>query len=168
MFDRFSINATQLTGMLSFAAATIACLIALRRSKWPDARTWTLLALANCIFVVEIFIGLRHRIHDLADSLLMARGLYDERQEPQEIITIWFGIIATFFVILPLFLRRVGEVDVRLAASITIALFALFAIETVSLHATDAVLYRSIGPVYTIGWIWAAAAVGICLATRWR
>jgi hypothetical protein len=52
----------------------------------------------------------------------------------------------------------------RLAASITIAVSALFAIEMVSLHAVDAVFYRPIGPVLMLGWVWVIAAAGICAA----
>jgi hypothetical protein len=163
MIDRFITNPTQLTGVLAFSVATIACAIASRRTQGRDRRLWTLLAALNFLFFVEIFAGFRHRIHDLADGLLMTSGLYDERHGPQEMIVMSVGVIAVVFVSLPLLLRR-NSTTARLATSITIALFVLFAIEMVSLHAIDAVLYRFIGPVYLIGWMWAAAAIAICLA----
>ena len=49
----------------------------------------------------------------------------------------------------------------KVAASITVGLLALFAIETVSLHALDAVFFRTIGSVFAIGWLWAIAAAGM-------
>lgn len=163
MIDRFITNPTQLTGVLAFAVATIACAIASRRTQGRDMRLWALLAAVNFLFFIEIFAGFRHRIHDFADGLLMARGLYDERRAPQEMIVMSVGAIAFLFVLLPLLLRRFST-TARLAASVTIAVSALFAIEVVSLHAIDAVLYRWIGPVYLIGWMWAVAAIAICLA----
>ena len=163
MIDRFISNPTQLTGVLAFAVATIACAIASRRTQGRDKRLWALLAAVNFLFFVEIFAGFRHRIHDFADGLLMARGLYDERHGPQEMLVMSVGAIVLVFVLLPLLLRRVST-TVRIATSITIALFALFAVEVVSLHAIDVILYRPVGPVYVIGWLWAAAAMTICLA----
>ncbi len=46
----------------------------------------------------------------------------------------------------------------RIAASLTIIVLALFAIETVSLHAVDAMYYQPIAPILSIGWMWAIAA----------
>ncbi len=162
MIDRFITNPTQLTGVLAFAGAAIACAIASRRTQGRDTRLWALLAVVHFLFFIEIFAGFRHRIHDFADGILMARGLYDERRAPQELIVMSVGAIAFVFVLLPLLLRRFS-LAARLAASVTIAVSGLFAIELVSLHAIDAIFYRWIGPVYLIGWMWAAAAIAICL-----
>jgi hypothetical protein len=162
MLDRFVINPTQLAGLLSFAAATIACAIAARRSGWRDARAWQLLVFINGLFLVETLVGLRHRIHDYLAALLMAEGEYDQRGGMQEFIIIWLAAIALISVMLFLFSRLLAGRAVRLAVSLTIALLALFAIETVSLHALDAVYYRPLGPVLLIGWLWAIAAAGIC------
>ncbi len=108
MIDKFITNPTQLTGVLAFAVATTACAIASRRTQGRDMRLWTLLAAVNFLFFVEIFAGFRHRIHDFADGLLMARGLYDERHGPQEMIVMSVGAIAVVFVLLPLLLRRIS------------------------------------------------------------
>ena len=168
MLDRFS-NPTDLTGLLSFAAATIACLIAARRSTLRDARTWKVLALMNCLFFIEINIGLRYRITELANTLLKMQNMYAQLHGSfQKIIIILIATIALIFVMLFLLWRPLDGRAVRAAASITIAVLALFAIETVSLHALDAVFYRPIGPVLMLGWVWAIAAAGICLAAFQR
>jgi len=163
MLDQFGTNLTQLTGLLSFAAATMACIFAARRSISRDARIWQLLAIMNGLFFIEILIGLRHRVHNYVDALLMAQGQYGERRWMQESMIIGLATIAIICVVPLLFSRRLAG-GARLAASLTIALLALFAIETVSLHALDSVYYRPIGSVLLIGWMWAIAAAGICWA----
>jgi hypothetical protein len=164
MLERFNTNPTQLTGLLAFAAATIACLIAAQRSGSRDVPIWRLLAVVNCLLLIEIFSGFRFLIHDFADAVLIASGRYAQRKGTQEGIIVVLAIIALIFMALFLFGRHAASRAVRAAASITIALLTLFAIETVSLHALDAVFYQPIGPVLMIGWLWATAAVGICLA----
>ena len=165
MFDRLSINPTQLTGLLSFAAATIACSIAARRSGSRDASTWRLLALINCLFLIETFSELRYDIYNHAKAMLAAEGLYAQiHGRGQEIIIILIAISALIFATLLLFWRQVAGGAARVAMSITIVVVALFAIETVSLHALRPVLYQPIGPVVMIGWLWAITAAGICLA----
>ena len=164
MLDRFGTNPTQVTGLLSFAASTIACVIATRRSECLDRRAWRVLGFINGLLVFEVFIGLRHRIHDYVNAILMAEGEYGQRREMQESIIIWLVIIALVCVTLFLFSRRLGGAAVRIAVGLTIGLVALFAIETVSLHALDAIYYRPIGSVLLIGWLWALAAAGICWA----
>ena len=161
MLDRFGINPTQLTGLLSFLAAATACVIAALRSTRPNARIWQVLGFINGIFLIEIIFGLRHRIHDYLVALLRAEGEYGQRRGMQELVLIGLGTIALICVMLLLFSRSLAG-NVRIAGGLTIALLALFAIETVSLHSLDALLYGSIGPVALIGWLWAIATVGIC------
>lgn len=159
-------NSTELTGLLSFGAATIACLIAARRSGSRDARMWKVLALMCCLFFIEVFLGLRYRIIGFAINHLKSEGIYAKwHGSNQEIIIASITTIALVFVTFLLFRSQIAGGAARITASIIIAVIALFAIETVSLHALDAVFYRPIGPVLTIGWIWALAAVGICLAS---
>jgi hypothetical protein len=75
------------------------------------------------------------------------------------------GTLLLTLIFLLFFWRCIRGRASRFATSITIAVSALFAIETASLHALDAVLYRPIGPILLIGWIWAFAAIGILLAS---
>ena len=161
MLDRFDINPTQLTGLLSFVAAATVCVIATRRSTWRNARVWQALGLINGMFLIEVYFGLRHRIHDYFVALLIAEGEYGQRRGLQEFIIIGLAIIALICVMLLLFSRGLAG-TVWIAVGLTIALLALFAIETVSLHSLDAALYSPIGPVALIGWLWAIAAAGIC------
>ena len=169
IFERFSTYPSDLVGLLAFFAATIACLIAARRSGLRDARTWNVLALINCLFVIEIYFGSRYRINALTRTLLKTAGLYSQMHGVfQKTIIIVIVAMALIFVALFLFWRPVSSGAARVAASITIAVLALFVIETVSLHAIDLIFYRPIGPLLMHGWVWAIAAAGICLAALQR
>ena len=124
-----------------------------------------MLALMNCLFLAEIYFGVRFRINELANGLLQTEDFYDELHGSiQEILIISIGIIALVLVMWILFIRQVVQGATRVAASLVIVVLALFSIETVSLHVVDAVFYRTIGSVMMIGWAWACAATGICLA----
>lgn len=150
-------NPTQILGVLAFAAAAVACALAARRSRGQAASVWKLLALLQIVFVIEIVLGLRHQIHGGVDAFLQDRGWYDQRQPVQ------LGLLAV-----ALLAGVAGGVAVlrwcrshRAAAPAVLASCAvvgLFALEMISLHAIDAVLYRLIGPVMLIALLWVACA----------
>jgi hypothetical protein len=165
MLDRFGTNPTQLTGLLSFALATTACLSAGRRSTPGDKRIWNALAFINGLLLLDILFGFRFRILGFARVLLRAEGLYDQLHGwAQGIIVVLVATIALACGLLFLFRRQVAGGPARIAAGITIVVLGIFAIEALSLHEIDAVYYRPIGPVLTVGWLWAIGAVGICSA----
>jgi hypothetical protein len=82
----------------------------------------------------------------------------------QEIAIFSFAAAALICAILILSWYKTTGPAARVATSVTIAVLALFSIEAVSLHAIDAIFYRSIGPVLLIGWIWALASAAIVFA----
>ena len=146
----------------------MACLIASRHPIARERRVWTVLALINCLFLGEILIGFRHRIHNLADSILMAVGKYDDRGPLQEILIFSIVAVSCALAALALFRLRFYAVGTRLATGISLAVLALFVIEGISLHALDAVFYRAVGTVLLIGWIWVGACAITIIATFWR
>ena len=164
MLNRLGTNPTQLVGILAFAAAAIACLVAMRRPGRHDERAWLMLAFINFLCLVEIFVGLRHRVQAFGASILMANGTYAQRGPMQEIVISSFAVAALICAILILSWYKTTGPAARVATSVTIAVLALFSIEAVSLHAIDAIFYRSIGPVLLIGWIWALASAAIVFA----
>ena len=158
MINLLGTNPTQLLGMIAFTAATVACLVAAYRPTARDRRAWMVLALINGVFLMEVFFGFRHRIHDMAQSILIAQGTYGDRASLQRVLVpvvvlLAFGL--AFFVVW----SRFTNVDFKLAASTSIAILALFAIEAVSLHSLDALLYQPIGPALLVGWIWIVACI---------
>jgi hypothetical protein len=99
---------------------------------------------------------------------LIADGKYGNRGPLQEILILSLAAIACVLATLVLFRFRFATRGVRVAASISVAVLALFAIEAISLHALDALFYRPIGTVLLIGWIWAGACAATITATFWR
>jgi hypothetical protein len=163
MLEQFGTNPTQLVGILSFAAATITCLVAGRRAELRDARAWKMLAFINLLFLLEIFVGLRHRIFGFAATILTADETDDIRFIHQ-ILALSFLAIASILATIIFFCCRASSRPTWAAIAITFATSALFAIETVSLRSMYATLYRLIGPVMVVGWIWALASIGIAVA----
>lgn len=153
-------NPTQLTGLLAFALAGLACAAAARRgggARWWRVAAWQL------VCVAEVLFGFRHRAHDLVDTLLVANGLYGERGPLQVALLVAALLLALLTFVALTRLRRAGP-ELWLAATATAAALWLFAAESVSLHAVDAVMYLSIGPVLLIGWCWAACAAAVVWA----
>lgn len=167
MLGRLGTNPTQLLGMLSFSLATLACLLASRRS--PDRRVWKTLACANALFLLEVILGLRFRALEFARALLRGRGELPSLHGTGQAVAI--AAVAAAAMVAMLAFLRVGGIArpaTRVGASLTIALLALFGIETVSLHDIDGFFYLGIGPVLLVGWLWAAACAGICVAALAR
>lgn len=144
-------NATQSVGLAATAFAMVACVAV---AKAP----WRLLAVVHGALFLEVLLGLRHQIHALAGRGLMAEALYGERRPMQ--IALLAAMLAAGVLILWLAGRQK-----RLPAKVGILssglLAALFIVEAISLHAIDALLYRRIGPLMIIGFIWA----GLCTIT---
>jgi hypothetical protein len=155
-------NPTQLTGLLAFALATAACVIAARRGGAQRARWWRMAALQALCFL-EVLLGFRHRAHDLVDALLQARGWYAARGPLQVALLAAALCLAALTFVALIRLRRV-DTSVWTAAAATAAALWLFAIEMVSLHAVDAVMYIRLGPLLLIGACWAACAAVVAWA----
>jgi len=162
MLYQFGTNPTQLLGILSFSLTTVTCLLAARRSA--DARVWKLLTFVNALFLIEIIVGFRFRILDWAHTLLRERGEYQQLHGKDQAVAILALAVASITTILFLLLFRIARPAARIGASLTIMVLALFSIETISLHEIDAIFYLRMGPVLLVGWLWAVASAGICLA----
>ena len=168
MLDHLATNPTQLVGILSFAAASIACFIAARRPLSKDASTWKALTVINSLFLFEILVGIRHRLHNFAVTMFFADGKYAQRVPIQEILILSLAVIAVILAAILFSWRRAAGGPAKIVMGITFLVMLLFAIETVSLHAVDAVFYRTIGSVMMIGWLWLFAGCGVILATSLR
>lgn len=139
-------NATQMAGLGATASAMVACVVA---AKAP----WRLLAVFHGVLFLEILLGLRHQIHALAGRGLMAEALYGERRPMQ--IALLAGMLAAGVLILWLAGRQ-KHLPAKVGMLSSGLLAALFVVEVISLHAIDAVLYRRIGPLMVIGFLWVA------------
>lgn len=142
-------NATQLTGIVAFGAAALLCF----RARWVQ------IGAINAVLAIECVFGLRHRIHDLAVHLM--GPLYADRGSVQILLMgLILALLAGSGMLLLLSKRRLAPAHVT---SATLLAVALFSIEVISLHAVDAVLYRFVGDVMVIGWLWLALALVIAI-----
>ena len=153
-------NATQLIGIVAFFGAALACATAAFRKR-EGRKVWITLAFMHLAFSIEVLVGFRHRVHNLAVSGLLADGIYGQRAEIQLPLIGLLGLVLAAVAVMILTRLRNANARQKLAVALAAALVALFTIETVSLHAIDAILYRPVGPIMLIGWIWLAA----CAAT---
>jgi hypothetical protein len=158
-----SLDATQIIGMAGFGLATFLC--AWRSGPKPfrsDAAQWRILAAVTAVLVIEIVAGLRYRIHDLAEMLLLDQSLYEARRPWQLAMT----VVALTALIASVSAARFRIQSAGLASAVMGVCFAvsIFVIEAVSLHAVDAVLYHPLGPVNVIALFWLAASAWISLA----
>lgn len=151
-------NPTQLTGLIAFALAALACGVAARCG--PCAAPWWRIAGLQGLCLLEVLFGFRHRAHDLVDAALQAHGWYGSRGPLQSMLMV---AVLTLAAIALLALARLHRRDARLclAAAGTGAALTLFVVEAVSLHGVDAVMYLPMGPVLLIGWCWAACAAAV-------
>ncbi|MBB5687113.1 hypothetical protein [Sphingobium boeckii] len=168
MIERFGFNLTQIAGILAFVIASLACLIASgARRKSRDLSIWRGLSIVYGLLAIEMIAAMRHRIHDFVNALLKITGEYSARSGLQEMLIAALAIV--ILTAMGLYLMRLGKIkaSTRLAASATMTLVGLFLLEMISLHAIDAILYRPIGPLMVITYLWIAAST-VTVITAWR
>ena len=138
-------DATQWAGLVAFGGAAAACL----SLRGPSGR---ILAAVNGCLAAECALGFRHGLHDQVIRLL---GDYYPERQPFQIALV---LIAAFtgLTLLARRWRRTRKTSVNVPLIATGAALLLFAVETISLHALDRLLYRPAGPVLVIGWLWVA------------
>jgi hypothetical protein len=155
-------NATQLTGLAAFAAACAACAWAARRGDASLRGSWLMLALLHALLFVDVLLGLRHQLHDAVAGLLGNR--YASRHLAQWVLLALAALLAWWVARRLLRARSVfasGRLTpFGLAALATALVAALFAVEAISWHEIDRLLYLRVGPWLLIALGWAAGAVG--------
>lgn len=148
------INYTQWAGIIGAGIAMLSCLLSTWRFR-SSRQTWPILALFYLLFLFEMLLGYRHDVHDLFENYALPHLILYAEKQTVHIILI---IIATCLAIL-----TAGGVSNRIRsrpATEQVAIFAslmvffLTIIEGISLNAIDAILYKLIGPIIFIGWLW--------------
>ncbi|MEL6486370.1 MAG: hypothetical protein AAFQ13_04400 [Pseudomonadota bacterium] len=141
-------NVTQLLGIVSFGVAGLLCM-------WVRRSPWTALGFLSLLFCLECVLNFRHQFHDAIIKVI--GSLYLERA-PYQMALIGGGLVLGAILIVIL-LRVVDDNLTRLAMAATVAGGALFAVETISLHEVDRVLYQPVGSAKLIAWIWLGLSV---------
>lgn len=148
------INVTQAAGLLAFLPAVVVGVAASRRT---GGRTgiWSSLAAINALMAAEIMLMLRHDVSGSVGAWLCHAGLYADRRSSQAAMILALLLLA--LLALPAVLRKATTKPQAVAIGSTFAAVLLFMVESVSLHAIDAVLYQPVGPMLLIGWLWLAS-----------
>lgn len=149
-----SIDLTQWVGIAVFACAAIACLAASHARPLP----WRVLAALHIACCVEVVAGTRYLVHNAMDFTLQAQGRYEGRHPVQftlAAMTLTVALVCGLAI-----LRRRQRLGVGLTGALigTALTATLFAIETISMHHVDAVMYAMAGPIKAIGWLWVGVA----------
>ena len=92
MLERFNPNPTMVAGVLSLTMAAVVCLLTSRRVQSSESRTWAVLATVNILLAIEVLVGLRHQLHDLANGELAAQGWYGQKLFVQQTLVATLGI----------------------------------------------------------------------------
>lgn len=143
-------NATQWAGIFAFGGAALLC-FCVHRSPW--VRIGAIYAGMG----LECAVGLRHHLHSIIVHIM--GPLYDERAGVQVAL---IGVVLVIGGALSiLFVHRNKSSAPPVVTAATIAAIGLFSIETISLHAVDAMLYKPTGGLLLIGWLWIALALVI-------
>ena len=159
MIEALGTNPTQVTGLIAFAIAALACMVAARR--WP--RPWWGLMAAQWGCFAEIMFTTRFRIHDMVDTALQARNAYALRT-PWQIALLLIVLALAAACILAALRRRGRDAQTAWAVAGTILAYTLFVVESISLHAVDSVMHLQVGPIVAIAIGWSAAAAIVALS----
>ena len=148
-----------LQGSVAYALAALACAVAGFRgsgsTRWR--RGWRALATAYALLFVDMQLSLRFELKNAMSDIARNLGLYDGRRTPQLIALGALGCVALLvFVVI---------VRSRLESSSKLALLGLatslgcVALELVSLHRVDRIVYHYAGPSTVIAWLWTTGGV---------
>lgn len=143
-------NPTQATGFAVFLVTSICCWLPGRRGGWR----W--LAAIYLVLAGELLLEGRHGLRLLVNDLMQQSGLYSARGGYQLVIA---GLVTVVLLIAIYQILRRGlwtKVSQRgkRAWIATTGLLMFFAVEFLSVHAVDAVLYHTSGGLMHIAWIW--------------
>lgn len=147
----FDLHYTEVMGIAAFSICAFFSFIVAFRIQ--VSRIWLFSGIAFALLVIEVAIGTRYEFLALVRNQLKANESYGLRHGWQ---------IGFFFVLAMLMFTSVLSAVRQKrngALSALLVLTLVFAIETISWHVVDAVLYRDIGPIKLIGVLWIAASI---------
>jgi hypothetical protein len=165
------LNSARLVGLIAYLFAAISCGIALgeaRRDPRGKRLAEILLAFESGLFL-DIAFSIRWQLHDLLEYEAIRNHLYSERAGPQIAALVFLCLAAAVGIGIALHRLR-GRVAATVAVSGAILSLSCWCTEVISLHATDAVLYRRVDGVMLVSLCWIAfslmTGLGILLDAR--
>jgi hypothetical protein len=162
------LNPTQVVGLTANLLAMVSCLIAwVNNSGAPHRnRLAGILAILEAALFVDMLFNGRWKLHDLLAGAAMARGVYTGRTDPQIAV---LGVLAgAAFAGIGFAIWRLRKRHGALLAVIGGFLSLIcWCVEVVSLHAVDAILYKSFHGFMAVIFIWITCALIIGLGILW-
>ena len=152
---------TELIGIASFAVAAWACW----RAGRVAGSTWRKLAFLQAAAAIEIATRGRYHLHALVDQIADVDGWYAQRKPVQLVLIALLIVTALTGWIVASRDRELSRVTL-IALVVTIGTMLLFAVETVSLHEIDAILYAQVGTVRAVAFGWVSAATIVASSAR--
>jgi len=156
------LDPSRLAGTVAFATVAIVCAAAARIAP-RRAPLWGVLGAVYLALLAEVLVGLRYRLHDAFNDWLQARGWYASRGEWQgELLA---GMLVAVVALVAFACWRHRRDRAAMAAIVVTAIgVSLFAIETVSVHRIDAIMYAPAGPIVALAWMWIAVSALVSVA----
>ncbi len=161
MFELSVADATKLTGLSAFATAAATCLLACAKAsqhRW----SWFRLVIYFALLTVDVWGSFRFLLSGMFSHAAVVAGEYGERRGPQLVLLVVllsFGAATAVSIA-----RRTQPTLVRVACVASQLLLLLFVAEVVSFHGWDAIMYRPVGGMMVIGWLWLCLAGSVVAA----
>lgn len=145
------------SGMASYLIASIACaLTAARAAGRRVPRLASVLCALDFALFLDITFDLRWRLNAWFKEAAVSHGVYSERSEPQVIALI--ALAVGLQVLAVWLIRRFALIrGAPLAVCGALLSIGCWLTELISLHAMDAILYRYIGPLMVVSFVWILA-----------
>lgn len=156
------------SGMAAYLIAAVACAsAAVRTADKRIVRLAGVLCALYTMLLLDIAFDWRWKLYDWLRSEAVSFRWYDQRSEPQIAALVAIGV-AVLAAATSLGRRFAFARGAPLAICGGLLSIGCWLTEVVSLHASDAVLYRHVGPLLSVSFLWmlacAMTAAGILIA----
>ena len=164
-------NPTRAAGVAAYGVALVCCVFAWSRAKGDvtKSRLAALLTVCDGLLLLDMVFNVRWILHQFFLDEAAAVALYASRRGPQTLVLI--ALAGVFLFALRMASQKLrGRSGAVLAVSGVLFSVTLWCTEVVSLHAVDHILYRPIGNLMTVSFLWIFASmitsVGVLIESR--
>ena len=162
------LDPTRIIGLIACLFALVSCGIAwaIVRGAAHRGRLAAALAVFEAALFLDMAFNVRWQLHDLLENEAIARSLYGQRFGPQHVALSLIGCALAAGMGLALWRLR-GRAGASLAVCGGILSLSCWCVEVISLHAVDAVLYRTVHGVMFVSLIWIVCSLMTGVGILW-
>jgi hypothetical protein len=153
-------NPTRATGVAAYGLALACCVFAWSRAKGDatKSRFAALLMVCDGLLLLDMVFNVRWILHQFFMDEATVVALYASRRGPQTLVLV--ALAGVFLFGLRVVSQKLrGRNGAVLAVSGALLSVTLWCAEVVSLHAVDHILYRPIGSLMTVSFLWIFAGM---------